>query len=121
MKRIRLFLLLCLSMLASLPAAAQGAYPDKPLRLVVGFTAGGPTDIVGRVLAQHLGDRLGKTVSQGDTLAQAKIAATRAQLITGTVAGTTAGLGTPPKEAGNRSAGGSDGCTQWRSGLFEGS
>ncbi len=62
MKRMRIFLLLCLSMLAGLPAAAQGTYPDKPLRLVVGFTAGGPTDIVGRVMAQHLGDRLGKTV-----------------------------------------------------------
>lgn len=60
MKRMRLFLLLGLSMLAPLAATAQGSYPDKPLKLVVGFTAGGPTDIVGRVMAQHLGDRLGK-------------------------------------------------------------
>ena len=43
------------------PAAAQD-YPNRPVRLVVPFPPGGINDIVGRVIAQHLGDRLGKQV-----------------------------------------------------------
>jgi tripartite-type tricarboxylate transporter receptor subunit TctC len=62
MKRLRFLALLWISLLAGAPAAAQGKYPDRPIKLVVGFTAGGPTDIVGRVLAQHLTDRLGQSV-----------------------------------------------------------
>jgi tripartite-type tricarboxylate transporter receptor subunit TctC len=37
-------------------------YPARPVRLVVPFPAGGSNDIVGRVVAQGLGDRLGKQV-----------------------------------------------------------
>ncbi|VTU36585.1 Argininosuccinate lyase [Variovorax sp. PBS-H4] len=62
MKRLRILFLLTLSLLAGTLAVAQGKYPDKPIKLVVGFAAGGPTDIVGRVLAQHLGERLGQSV-----------------------------------------------------------
>jgi tripartite-type tricarboxylate transporter receptor subunit TctC len=39
---------------------AQSAYPEKPVRLVVGFSAGGPTDLPARFVA----DRLGKVVGQ---------------------------------------------------------
>ncbi|MBX9903197.1 MAG: tripartite tricarboxylate transporter substrate binding protein [Burkholderiales bacterium] len=45
------------------PAAlAQAAYPDKTIRLVVPFSAGGALDVVGRILAQKLTESLGKQV-----------------------------------------------------------
>lgn len=44
------------------PAFAAGTYPDRPVRLVVGFAPGGAADILGRVAAQQLSDRLGQQV-----------------------------------------------------------
>jgi len=49
-----LFLLFC--------ATVHAQYPDKPLRLVVGFTAGGPTDLPARFIADRLGAALGQRV-----------------------------------------------------------
>ncbi len=64
--RIRLHWLLGLALAAGLPAieaAAQGAkYPDKPVKMVVGFSAGGGTDVVARILAQKMSESLGQTV-----------------------------------------------------------
>lgn len=42
--------------------AAQGAYPDKPITLVVGFAPGGPTDALARVLASEIGQDIGQNV-----------------------------------------------------------
>jgi tripartite-type tricarboxylate transporter receptor subunit TctC len=51
-----------LSAFAVMPAFAEAAWPNRPIMLVVGFPAGGPTDIVGRIIAQALSQRLGQPV-----------------------------------------------------------
>jgi len=52
-----------LAALLCVPALALAqAYPSKPVRLIVGFPAGGPADIFGRALAQGMGAELGQTV-----------------------------------------------------------
>jgi tripartite-type tricarboxylate transporter receptor subunit TctC len=55
---------ICILLLLGVPglAAAQAAYPDKPIRLVVGFSAGGPTDLPARFVADRLGPLLGQRV-----------------------------------------------------------
>src|SRR5713226_923916 len=64
-----------------LAAAACGAsaadYPVRPIRLVVGFAAGGPTDIPARFVAEKLGDRLGQRVVVENKPAAAGMLATR--------------------------------------------
>lgn len=41
---------------------AQSDYPNRPVKLIVGFAPGGSTDIVARIVAQRLGQRLGQNV-----------------------------------------------------------
>ena len=48
--------------LGPITAAAQSDYPNKPIKLIVGFAPGGSTDIVARIVAQKLGEKLGQTV-----------------------------------------------------------
>ncbi|MBX9841594.1 MAG: tripartite tricarboxylate transporter substrate binding protein [Xanthobacteraceae bacterium] len=43
-------------------AQAQGGYPNKPVRIIVGYAAGGGTDVVARVIGEKLAERLGQPV-----------------------------------------------------------
>ncbi|MEO7938073.1 MAG: tripartite tricarboxylate transporter substrate binding protein [Burkholderiaceae bacterium] len=53
-----------LSTAVSLPmlAQAQSTYPDRPIKFVVPYSAGGLPDTVARIFAQRVGDRLGQSV-----------------------------------------------------------
>ncbi|MFZ2737256.1 MAG: tripartite tricarboxylate transporter substrate binding protein [Burkholderiaceae bacterium] len=59
---MKLAIVLCCALSATLPSFAQSDYPNKPVRLIVPFPAGGSTDIVGRIVAQKLSERLGQNV-----------------------------------------------------------
>ena len=52
----------CALLLPSLAPSALAAYPEKPIKIVVGFTPGGTADGVGRILAQSMGARLGQSM-----------------------------------------------------------
>ena len=61
-------------------SAHSQAFPDKPISLIVPFAAGGPTDVVARMIAIPMGKSLGQTVlvenavGAGGTIASAKVA-----------------------------------------------
>ena len=51
-----------LCLLGSLPAGAQDAFPSKPIRFIVPYTAGGTTDLVARTVGAHMAQTLGQPV-----------------------------------------------------------
>src|SRR5256885_16193512 len=49
--------------LAPAPVLAQpAAWPARPVRLVVGYAAGGATDVIARLVAARMGEQLGQSV-----------------------------------------------------------
>lgn len=68
--------------LTPLAAAAQD-YPNKPINMVVPFAAGGPTDAIARIVAEHMGRTLGQTliienvVGAGGTTGTGRVAAAK--------------------------------------------
>lgn len=43
-------------------AAAQDAWPTRPIRMIIPFSAGGPTDVVGRVIFEQMSQQLGQRI-----------------------------------------------------------
>ncbi len=60
MKSILIGLAAALGLAAS--AQAQGAYPSRPVTMIVPFAAGGPTDIVARIVSDHMSRTLGQQI-----------------------------------------------------------
>ena len=64
---------------AAVPAQAQ-SYPSRPITVVVPFPAGGPSDVVARIVAEHMGKVLGQTMvienvgGAGGTIGSARVA-----------------------------------------------
>ena len=54
--------LMLIASLVAFTAHAQQAYPEKPIKLIVPWPAGGSSDTVARLIAKHLQDRLKQTV-----------------------------------------------------------
>ena len=56
-------------MVALLPGAvlAQSSFPNKPIKYVVGFAPGGPSDIISRVVGTKMGEILGTQVDRKST------------------------------------------------------
>lgn len=93
-KRVLLWVALLCSPAVLFNAAAQGRFPDRPIRLVVPFAPGGETDLMGRMWARHAGPHLGGGVvvenkaGAGGAIGAAEVARSRADGYT-LLAGTT--------------------------------
>jgi tripartite-type tricarboxylate transporter receptor subunit TctC len=61
-RSILLSALLTPLLMAAAPSQAQSNFPSKPIKVIVGFTAGGPTDVIARVLARDMTATLGQPV-----------------------------------------------------------
>jgi tripartite-type tricarboxylate transporter receptor subunit TctC len=78
--KTRVAILAALFLAAPLPALAQ-PYPSRPITVVVPFPAGGPSDVVARIVAEHMGKLLGQTMvienvgGAGGTLGSGRVAA----------------------------------------------
>src|SRR4051812_23011073 len=71
----------CVALLAIAAAPAQAqSYPTRPITVVVPFPAGGPSDVVARIVAEHMGRLLGQTMvienvgGAGGTIGSARVA-----------------------------------------------
>ena len=73
--KLLLAALLCSTGLA--PALAADHYPTKPIRLLVGFAAGGPTDVIARVLAKDMTATLGQSIIVENKAGASSMIATR--------------------------------------------
>ena len=57
---MRCWIRILIACAALLPLPVLAAYPEKPVKIVVPFAAGGPTDVMARIMAQKLSEKLGQ-------------------------------------------------------------
>ena len=68
------------ALLAAVVSAQAQSYPSRPITVVVPFPAGGPSDVVARIVAEHMGKVLGQTMvienvgGAGGTIGSARVA-----------------------------------------------
>ncbi len=62
MKRKLLLTLIAVVMPSVLPTPARAAYPTQPIRLIVPYVGGGSTDILARIVAEKLGQKIGQSI-----------------------------------------------------------
>ena len=68
------------ALLAAIASAQAQSYPSRPITVVVPFPAGGPSDVVARIVAEHMGKVLGQTMvienvgGAGGTIGSARVA-----------------------------------------------
>ena len=60
--RLNKLVALAASALLATAAMAQSDYPNRPIKMIVGFTAGGSTDVIARVISEELAKRVGQPV-----------------------------------------------------------
>jgi len=60
MRLVRLIVLVGLALAAVAPALAQDKYPSRPVKILIPYGPGGATDIVARVIAEHMRQTLGQ-------------------------------------------------------------
>jgi tripartite-type tricarboxylate transporter receptor subunit TctC len=58
----RLWLLICMLGAAAVANGAEDAFPSRPIRMIAPSSAGGPVDVIARILAQGYGDALGQQI-----------------------------------------------------------
>jgi tripartite-type tricarboxylate transporter receptor subunit TctC len=59
---VRLAVLCVALVMAGAGWSAESAYPDRKIRMIVPFAAGGPTDVIGRMVAERLSDLWGQQI-----------------------------------------------------------
>ena len=60
-------IVLLLALVLAIPSWAQDTYPSRPVRLILPFPPGGPTDILGRLIAEKLSASLGQAIRHKKT------------------------------------------------------
>ena len=58
--RAGLFGMACLSLAFGVAPCSASDYPNRPVRWLIGFAAGGPVDVVARIMSQALSEHLGQ-------------------------------------------------------------
>jgi tripartite-type tricarboxylate transporter receptor subunit TctC len=58
----RFLAVLAVAAASAFPSTSRAAYPDRPITMVVPFAAGGPTDVVARIVGEHMSRTLGQQI-----------------------------------------------------------